>query len=350
MAASLKLANIWRVISDVDLDAIRAAAQTPFEIAIVGDDESLTAAVRTALLYGNDVAAAPWVRTFAADDFITRPIVPVLALIVSGTPDLPVSLKHVDEHCIRARVARVTMVVGNASPAAAARRIGEAARVAIAAPTPAEIERVASTLVGEVPGDQRLALAAALPVLRQAVAAAIVDETSKANATFALTTGLAETVPVLTAPLNLGDMVVLTKNQLLMGYRIMLASGRDGDPRAMIGEVLGVLGGGLLFRQIARQLVGLIPVIGLLPKVAVAYGGTWAMGRALTAWALGGDDVTAETVRRYSSEGLERGRATAQQMLAQVREVAPASRRSWERLRGWLPLRTRRGTPPPAAG
>src|SRR5690606_6458507 len=190
----------------------------------------------------------------------------------------------------------------------------------------------------------------ALPVFRQAVAAAIVDETAKANATFALTTGLAETVPVLTAPLNLGDMVVLTKNQLLMGYRILLASGRDGDPRAMIREVLGVLGGGLTFRQIARQLVGLIPVIGLLPKVAVAYGGTWAMGRALTAWALGGEDVTAETVKRYSGEGLERGRAAAQQMLAHVREVAPASRRSWQRLRGWLPLRSRRGgTPPPAA-
>ncbi len=350
MAASLKLANIWRVISDVDLDGIRAAAQAPFEIAVVGEDDALTDAVRAALLAGEDAGAAPWVRTFNADDFITRPIVPVLALIVSATPDLSVRLKHVDEHCIRARVARVTVIVGNASAAAAARRIGESARVAIAAPSAREIERAAPTLVGEVQGDQRLAIARALPVFRQAVAAAIVDETAKANATFALTTGLAETVPVLTAPLNLGDMVVLTKNQLLMGYRILLASGRDGDPRAMIREVLGVLGGGLMFRQIARQLVGLIPVIGLLPKVAVAYGGTWAMGRALTAWALGGEDVTAETVKRYSGEGLERGRATAQQMLAHVREVAPASRRSWQRLRGWLPLRSRRGgTPPPAA-
>src|SRR5690606_25074197 len=176
MAASLKLANIWRVISDVDLDGIRAAAQAPFEIAVVGEDDALTDAVRAALLAGEDAGAAPWVRTFNADDFITRPIVPVLALIVSATPDLSVRLKHVDEHCIRARVARVTVIVGNASAAAAARRIGESARVAIAAPSAREIERAAPTLVGEVQGDQRLAIAKALPVFRQAVAAAIVDE------------------------------------------------------------------------------------------------------------------------------------------------------------------------------
>ena len=73
-------------------------------------------------------------------------------------------------------------------------------------------------------------MAAALPVFRQVVADAIVDETAKANASFAVTTGLAETIPVLTAPLNLGDMIVLTKNQLIMGYKIALAAGRNDEP------------------------------------------------------------------------------------------------------------------------
>lgn len=350
MVASLKLANLWRVISDVDLDGIRAAAQTPFEIAVVSDDLAAGDEVRAALLGDEASAAAPWVRVFAADDFVQRPIVPVLALLVSRAPELSLALKQADEHCIRARVARATVIVGDAGKAATARRIGEGARVGLATATPAEIGRVAPTLVSQVSGDARLAIAAALPVLRPAVADAVVEETARANATFALTTGLAETVPVLTAPLNLGDMIVLTKNQLLMGYRIMLAAGRDGDPRSMVREVLGVLGGGLLFRQAARQLVGLIPVVGLLPKVAIAYGGTWAMGRALTGWAMGGDAVTPEVVRGFSNEGLERGRAAAQQLLSQVREVSPASRRSWQRLRGWLPLRGRRnGQPTPSA-
>jgi len=351
MAASLKLANLWRVISDVDLDAIRSAAETPFEIAVVADEGALAEAVRAALLDADGSRGGPWVRTFAPADFMSRPIVPVLALLVSASPELSAGLKQVDEHCIRARVARVSLIVGDAGKAASARRMGEGARAGVSAPTPAELARVAPTLVGQVQGDQRLAIAATLAIFRPAVAEAIVDETAKANATFALTTGLAETVPVLTAPLNIGDMVVLTKNQLLMGYRILLAAGRHGDPRSMIREVLGVLGGGLLFRQAARQLVGLIPVVGLLPKVAVAYGGTWAMGRALTAWAMGGEAVTSDSVRRYSGEGLERGRAAAQQLLSQMREVSPASRRSWQRLRGWLPLGRRHGKPggPPAS-
>ena len=54
-----------------------------------------------------------------------------------------------------------------------------------------------------------------------------------------------------------------------MSYRIALASGKKGTPRELVGEVLGVIGGGFLFRQGARQLVGLIPVAGIAPKVAV---------------------------------------------------------------------------------
>ena len=130
----------------------------------------------------------------------------------------------------------------------------------------------------------QLALASQLPLLRPAIVARIIERTARANASFAFTTGLAETVPVLSAPLNLGDIVVLTKNQVMMCYRIALASGRDGEPRALIGEILGVLGGGCCSAQAARQLVGLIPFIGILPKVAVAYAGTYAIGRATSAW------------------------------------------------------------------
>jgi uncharacterized protein (DUF697 family) len=142
-----------------------------------------------------------------------------------------------------------------------------------------------------------------------------------------LTTGLAETVPLLTAPLNVGDIVVLTKNQLMLGYRIVLASGRSGDPRRLIREIIGVLGGGLLFRQIARQLVGLIPVAGLVPKVAIAYSGTWAIGRAIAAWANEGRTITGDLVRGYSAEALGRGRALAERLVTDARSGALRLRR-----------------------
>jgi uncharacterized protein (DUF697 family) len=342
--ASLKLANLWRVISDVDLERIRASARMPFELLVVAEDDALAQRVRVALGAVAGGRAHPYVVAVDPETARQRPTTPLVAVLASATPDLSDRMKAVDEHCIRTDVPRITVIVGTDAADAGARRAAEQARVAVAdvmnAPRP-----LLSAIVGLVDGDARLALAAALPVFRQVVADALVDETAKANASFAVTTGLAETIPVLTAPLNLGDMIILTKNQLIMGYKIALAAGRNDDPRSMLTEILGVIGGGFMFRQVARQLVGLIPVAGLVPKVAIAYAGTYAIGRALTGWALGGTEVTAESLSRYTTEGLERGRTLAQQLVGQVRAGVPFPARSWQRLRGWLPSRSLRPHP-----
>ncbi len=341
---SLKLANLWRVISDVDLERIRASARTPFELVVVADDPLVGERLRAGLGAIAGGRVHPYVVVVDPEGLRQRPTAPLVVLLASPTPDLSVGMTGADEHCIRGRLPRVTVIVGTEARDAAARRIGEHARVVVADPTHPPRPLLAA-IVDLVDGDTRLAVAAALPVFREIVAEAIVDETAKANASFAVTTGLAETIPVLSAPLNLGDMVVLTKNQLIMGYKITLAAGRNDEPKAMITEILGVIGGGFLFRQVARQLVGLIPVAGLVPKVAIAYAGTYAMGRGLTAWAIGGADVTAESLSRYTAEGLVKGRQMAQQLLSQVTGGLPTPARSWQRLRGWLPSRSSR-TPP----
>ena len=144
-------------------------------------------------------------------------------------------------------------------------------------------------------------------------------------------------------------MIVLTKNQLLMGYRLVLASGRDGEPKKLIGEILGMLGGGLVFRQLARQLVGLIPVVGIIPKVAVAYGGTWAIGRAVVLWVTEGRTASAETLRTLSREGLLRGRDGGQG----PQRARPRRRRQGERALGSAAVARPRVAPPgadPGAG
>ena len=343
--SSLKLANLWRVISDVDLERIRASARTPFELLVVADDASLADRVRTGLGAVPDGGVHPYVTVASPDAMRSRPTTPLVVVLASETPDLSVAMKGADEHCIRARWPRVTVIVGTDAADAGARRLGEQSRVAVVDVMNAPRTLLAA-IIDQVEGDGRLAVAAALPVFRQVVAETIVDETAKANASFAVTTGFAETIPVLSAPLNLGDMIVLTKNQLIMGYKIALAAGRNDDPRSMISEILGVIGGGFMFRQVARQLVGLIPVAGLVPKVAIAYAGTYAIGRALTAWALGGAEVTADSLSRYTAEGLEKGRQLATQLLDQVKANVPAPGRSWQRLRGWLPSRSGRPRPP----
>ncbi len=191
---------------------------------------------------------------------------------------------------------------------------------------------IASALVGSTRPEARISLARGFAWARTQAFLATVDETARANASYAFTTGLAETVPVLSAPLAIGDMLVLTKNQLIMSYRIALGAGRDGDPRELIGEIIGVLGSGLLFRQAARSLVGLLPVVGLVPKVAFAYGGTYAIGRAMMAWATEGRAVTADAVKRYTSEGLARGRRIARSLNAGTK----ASATMGTRVRNWI--------------
>ncbi len=340
MPNPLKLANLWRVLRDVDLASVRAAARARFSLALVsetGDD-----AVRLrALLSGPLAQPHPWLQPTTAHD--VPPVLvdhPYAALVISREADLPVSLQQAVQRFAAAAVPVVTIVVGDTAPNVAVARAGERTRVAIPALDNESLERVAAALIDIVDGDQRIALAAQLPPLRPTVFGRTIDETARANASFALTTGVAEVIPLLNAPLNLGDMVVLTKNQLMMCYRIALASGRDAEPRALMTEILGVLGGGVLFRQAARGLIGLIPVFGVVPKVAIAYAGTHAIGRAMVLWTVDGRQVTSDLVAKYSRESLDRGRALAERLTRDKSGTRP--QRRLDRLRRYLPSVGRR--------
>jgi uncharacterized protein (DUF697 family) len=335
MPNPLKLANLWRILRDVDLTSVRAAARARFSLLIVsetGDD-----AVRLRALLSKDLPAPhPWIACAAAPDAESLPFQQVFAgIVVAREPDLSPALRDATHRITEAGAPLMTVVVGDTSAHAGVVRAGERMRLTSAALDDAVAGRVAAALSEIVGADRRIALAAQLPVLRPAVFSRTIDETARANASFALTTGLAEAIPVLSAPLNLGDMVVLTKNQLMMCYRIALAAGRDGEPRALMTEIIGVLGGGVLFRQAARSLVGLIPIVGVIPKVAIAYAGTHAIGRAMVLWTVEGKQVTSDLVAKYSRESLEKGRALAERLTRESDGQAPGTR--LDRLRRYLP-------------
>ena len=203
---------------------------------------------------------------------------------------------------------------------------GEAARVAVVALEPSAVPAVAQALLAAVSPGMRLALARHLVPLREPLFAELIEETAKTNAMYALTTSLAEVVPVLDVPLNLADIVVLTKNQLVMSYRIAVASGKKGTPRELVGEVLGVIGAGFLFRQGARQLVGLIPVAGIVPKVAVAYAGTLAIGKVVVAGPPTAPRSSPAPSRSSTDRRSTRPRIPAQAAAAQRQQPAPSPR------------------------
>jgi uncharacterized protein (DUF697 family) len=163
---------------------------------------------------------------------------------------------------------------------------------------------------------REIVLARHLPMLREPVARKLIEDTCFINAAYSLASGLAEMNILLTLPLNAADMVVLTKNQALLAYKIALAFDLPSDWRQTIPKLAAVVGTGFLWRLIARQLVGLIPVAGVVPKVAVAYAGTYATGQAIYHWCANNEKISPQTLRAMYSKALVRGREVARAMLS----------------------------------
>jgi uncharacterized protein (DUF697 family) len=351
MPSILKLPDLWRVIREMDLESIRRDAEGRFRILVLAP--ARTEADAAAILLTGDETPHPWIEAATPDDLDPAGsdlVTLTAALIVGGAADLTPGLALAADRLRKAHVPIVTVVHGSAravdgvvrpknpmvavvqpptpmvavvqppSSMVAAARSGEAARTVVAALDAPGLEKIAHALVGAVAPSARLALARQLPPLRAAAFDLLIDETAKANATYAFTAAMAEAVPVLDVPLNVADILILTKNQLLMGYKIALGAGKSGRARDVIGEIIGVVGGGFLFRQAARQLIGLIPVAGLIPKVAIAYTGTWAIGRAVVVWATQGRRLSPSALGRFSRDAAGRGRDFARELVFARRE------------------------------
>jgi uncharacterized protein (DUF697 family) len=117
-------------------------------------------------------------------------------------------------------------------------------------------------------GERATPLAANLPVLRREVCAELIRDFSRKNGFV----GAAVFVPGV-------DLPVLTLNQLRLVLRIAAAYGEEVDT-SRLPEILGVIGGALGWRAVARELLDFVPIAGWAVKGAVAYAGTRAVGEA----------------------------------------------------------------------
>jgi uncharacterized protein (DUF697 family) len=146
------------------------------------------------------------------------------------------------------------------------------------------IERIATRA-----GDKSYALAAKLPRIRKAVCDEIIRSFSRQNAIL----GAATFIPG-------ADLPALTLNQMRMVFRIAGAYGADVDPERAV-ELLGVLGAGLGFRAVAREVAEVVPGLDWAVKGAIAYAGTRALGEAaIRYFEAGGIGAIARSVRSWS--------------------------------------------------
>jgi len=171
-----------------------------------------------------------------------------------------------------------------------------------------------------------LALGRFFPLFRVPLAHQLIVDTSFANATYSLSTGIAEVVPVFDIPLNIADLLVLSKAQAFLVYKLGLSLGMSTRWQDYVAEFGSVLGSGFLWRQVARQLVGLIPAWGIIPKVAVSYAGTYVVGNVVLQWYLTGRHVSAQQMRQLYVQAFARGKNLASGLVKKL--PRPRLRRS----------------------
>ncbi|MEN9939134.1 MAG: hypothetical protein RLZZ387_5713 [Chloroflexota bacterium] len=321
--------GIWTTLRDVDVNAIREEAERPIAFACVGHETALADVSR--LLSENDdrypasgpspLIIMPLAEAATHADRLRG--VSLLILAVDARRGLtPAEAAAFGRAEALATPYLVTLVGAHAPgarveglpPAAAARAISIADPSALDA-----ADKLANEVLRRLPSELHMAAARRLPGLRAVYARELIGNSSFSNATYALASGLPEQIPILGVPFAAADMIVLTKNQAMLTYRLALAYGAPPEFQARIAEILPVIGGGFLWRQAARSLVGLIPVWGLVPKVSVAYAGTYTTGVAAWRWYERGEVASTDQLRRISSEALAIGRARTAEIIARAR-------------------------------
>jgi len=135
--------------------------------------------------------------------------------------------------------------------------------------------------------DLMLPLARHLYPFRQEVAHHVIRTVAKENALFCLATAIPDVVPSLASiPWAFGeygsDAAFLTMNQVRMAFLLAAASDRNIGYREQRSEVASIAAGSFGWRALARELVGKVPFGGgLIPKAAIAWAGTFAVGLSL---------------------------------------------------------------------
>ena len=179
--------------------------------------------------------------------------------------------------------------------------------------------------------DLAIPLAVHIQPFREEVSQRIIKKVAKENALFALATALPDIVPFLSLPWAIGefasDTALLTANQFRMAFLLAAANDRDIGYREQKAEVVSIMMGAFGWRALARELVGKIPLGGgLIPKGAIAYAGTYAVGLSLERLYRIGHAYTREERRLAYEDALQRGKTFAASLLDGIRAKNPGAR------------------------
>lgn len=317
---------MWKTVREVDVNAIRHEAERGVAIVCVGQpaplwwvDRFLRNGPNRYPLGPDQLALVPLAEAGAYLDLVRAADLLIVALD-AATPPGGVEVAGLERLSKAPRPSQVALLFGEASgvPAPWSAYLDRGAATLVDPRSSAAAAIVCGAVLSALPAEARLAAARRLPGLRPWFAARLTSEVSVSNAAFALASGVPSLVPILGIPISAADTVILTKNQALMVYRLALACGAPPDFQKRMIEITPVIGGAVMWRQIAGALVGLVPGYGIVPKTAIAFGGTYVVGLAATRWYETGL-LTAAERKRIVAEASAKARDTATAMVEQAR-------------------------------
>ena len=315
---------VWKTVKEIKLDDIRASAAFALKVAVIGTEDEI-------------VWLQEHLRGETAHPGDIRRATDALRLF-----EIPLGedrLKTVNE-----------CTIACLSPLAAANIKDQGMAVTIPLYTignEGEWEHFKRELL-DTRWDLHLPLGRNLPGLRSDVLEYIIVNMSLVNAEVAVVSAaFSKLLPPGIGPIyptmQFGDTVILTKNQVMLAFRIAGACGLPIDIVHRKFEVLSIIAGGLGWRALARGAAGMLPAIGVVLKGAFAYAGTYAVGKALAHFFNTGRRMARAEERRLYREAFETGRARATEIVGRAFKRPGRFRRRGNQ---GIPIRTGTDDPP----
>jgi uncharacterized protein (DUF697 family) len=325
MATLDKITSVWKNVQEVDLRPIRVAAEIQTRVVLIGAAGSGRNALADQLIHDPDHPQVQFPAPLHVEslDSAERSLGADLFILVLPGDQTEVTqeqalVKDWIASGMRVLIFYNTIEEGPIDTQGSWLNWGTAQVLRGSVDDREFLQSTFASVVMRLLPDRHLSLGRSFPLLRTPIAEFLINETCFSNAVYSFSTGLAEIVPVLDIPLNIADFFVLTKAQALLVYRLGLLLGLPTDWRYYVGEFGGVVGSGYLWRQAARQLVGLIPVWGIIPKVGVAYAGTYVVGQAVLRWHRTGRHVTRKELGALYRQAFARGKEVARGLGARI--------------------------------
>lgn len=321
LASVAAIGDFWRVIREFNPEGIEREATAPLDIRVVGEPDSGKRTLIRSLHGTSDGVATTGPFRLVDVDYGRGPLPEIesadlVILAVRLNQDLVEAGRRAAALFARRRIPTL-LVFTHADQVENTREMRNSAYRAFSfisylktsfldARDRSEVQaRLLPMLLETVPS-LRTPLARRLPPIRPLVAEQIISETCRVNAQFALAANLPANLPFLGGVAgNVADLVVLTKNQVMLVFRLAAIYGRDISlTRRVLAEVAPVIGGAFLWRTVARMAVGMLPTLfAAVPKMAVAYVGTFVVGHAARYYYDEGRRPPRSLIQEYGAEG-----------------------------------------------